>query len=73
MAIGDCTPNLLEIKDELVEKSEYVIAKLSPMLDWHKAFEELNESADIVREIHIVAVRNECKELLFVMGKDKIH
>ena len=39
------------------------------MLDWHKALEEINESADIVREIHIVAVRNECKELLFVMGK----
>lgn len=69
VAIGDCTPNLLEIKDELVEKSKYVIVKLSPMLDWHKALEEINESADIVREIHIVAVRNECKELLFVMGK----
>ena len=69
VAIDDCTPNLLEIKDELVEKSKYAIAKLSPMLDWHKALEELNESADIVREIHIVAVRNECKELLFVMGK----
>lgn len=67
--IGDCTPNLIELKDELIGKSGYTIVKLSPMLDWHKAVEELNAEADIVREVHVVSVKNECRELLFVLGK----
>lgn len=67
VAINDCTPNLLELKDELIRKSGYAIVKLSPMLDWHQAHAQLNATADIVREIHILSVRNECKELLFVL------
>ena len=65
--ISDCTPNVLEIEDELLEKSDYLIIKLSPMLDWRKAVIDLGER--FVREVHIVAVNNECKELLVVLSR----
>ena len=65
--IADCTPNVLEIRDELLEKAERVMLKLSPMLDWRKAVEDLGN----VSEVHIVSVDNECKELLLVMEKEE--
>lgn len=61
--ITDCTPNLLEIKKELLQKARWVVVKLSPMLDWHKAVNDLQK----VTEVHVVSVGNECKELLLVM------
>ena len=68
--IGDCTPNVLEIKDELLQKSDVVMLKLSPMLDWRKAVSDLGEQ--YVSEVHIVSVQNECKELLIVMQKGNV-
>jgi len=61
--IGDCTPNVLELLPILMEKTDRVILKLSPMLDWRKAMHDLK----YVREVHIVSVNNECKELLLVL------
>ena len=61
--ISDCTPDVVALKDLLLEKANIVMVKLSPMLDWHKAVEELGE----VQEVHIVSVDNECKELLLVL------
>ena len=58
--IADCTPNVLELRDELLKKADRVMLKLSPMLDWRKAVEDLGH----VNEVHIVSVDNECKELL---------
>ena len=63
--ISDCTPKVLEIKDELLRKADVVMLKLSPMLDWHKAISDLGEQ--YIKEVHIVSVQNECKELLIVM------
>ena len=65
--IADCTPNVLELRDILLAKADYVLLKLSPMLDWRKAVSDLGE--DFVSEVHIVSVRNECKELLIVLQK----
>ena len=65
--IADCTPNVLELRDILLAKSDYVLLKLSPMLDWRKAVSDLGE--DYVCEVHIVSVHNECKELLIVLQK----
>ena len=65
--IADCTPNVLEIRDELLEKADRVMLKLSPMLDWRKAVEDLGN----VSEVHIVSVDNECKELLLMMEKEE--
>ena len=64
--IADCTPNVLEIKDELLQKSDFLILKLSPMLDWRKAISDLGEQ--YVHEVHIISVQNECKELLLVLS-----
>lgn len=63
-AIADCTPDVAALKDELLARADYVIVKLSPMLDWHKAVADL----DCVREVHIVSVRNECRELILVLS-----
>lgn len=65
--IADCTPNVLELRDELLEKADRVMLKLSPMLDWRKAVEDLGN----VSEVHIVSVDNECKELLLIMEKEE--
>ena len=62
--IADCSPNVLEIIDEMIEKASRVMIKLSPMLDWRKAVEDLKT----VNEVHIVSVDNECKELLLVLS-----
>ena len=62
--IADCTPNILEIRDLLTAKAKTIIIKLSPMLDWRKAVQDIG--ADIVQEIQIVSVDNECKELVVV-------
>jgi len=51
----------------LLEKADRVIIKLSPMLDWRKAVNDLGEQ--YVREVHIVSVGNECKELLLLLGQ----
>lgn len=66
-AISDCTPDVLSIQRELMEKSDFVILKLSPMLDIHATVEVLG--IDNVRSIHVVSVANECKELLVVLSK----
>ena len=65
--IADCTPNVLELRDELLQKADRVMLKLSPMLDWRKGVEDLGH----VSEVHIVSVDNECKELLLVLSKDE--
>ena len=65
--ISDCTPNVLEILDEMLEKADRVMIKLSPMLDWRKAIADLGK----VNEVHIISVDNECKELLLILSKTK--
>ena len=61
--IADCTPNVLELRDELLQKADRIMLKLSPMLDWRKAVDDLGN----VSEVHIVSVDNECKELLIIL------
>lgn len=63
VSIEDCTPNILEIENLLEEKAETVMIKLSPMLDISLALRSLKNVSDV----HIVAVNNEVKELLFFL------
>ena len=65
-AISDCTPDVLSMRDTLLAKADYVMLKLSPMLDWRKAAADMGEQ---VGEVHIVSVSNECKELLLVLSR----
>lgn len=66
-AIADCTPNVLELKDQLFKAADHILLKLSPMLDWHKAVSDLGSR---VAEIHIVSTGNECKELLMLLSAE---
>ena len=64
VSLKDCTPDVAVLQEEMLSKADYVIIKLSPMLDWHRAISELSH----VREVHIISVNNECKELLLVLS-----
>ncbi len=59
-AMEDCEPNIVEWQDELLQHAKTVLVKLSPMVDLTDVLRKLKG----VQEIHIVAVKNECKEVL---------
>lgn len=61
-ALENCTPNILENIDLLLSKADMLLIKSSPMLDITEAVAQLKH----VSEITIVAVKNECKEILFL-------
>ena len=64
-SISDCTPDVSELQDTLTRRANYVMIKLSPMLDISQALRQLRN----VTEIHMVSVKGECKELLFVLSE----
>ena len=63
--IEDCTPNVAENLNLFFENTQQILIKLSPMLDIHAALKALPHT----KEIHVVAIKNEVKELLFIMEK----
>jgi len=64
--LNDCLPNVPENLEFLFRKSNNILIKNSPILDISKTIDELN----FVKKIHIVAVANEVKELLFLLEKN---
>ena len=62
-AIADCTPDGSALAPLLLERSQRVVVKLSPMLDVTAVVRQL----PAVTQVHIVSVDNECKELIAVM------
>ena len=68
VAIPDCEPDISALEDLLVEKAKKVVVKLSPMLDLSLALNTLK----YVREVHVVSVNNECKELLLILQKTSV-
>ena len=69
--LEDCEPNVVELLPTLTAKSKQLMVKLSPMLDITQALRSLPMSFDV----HIVAVKNEVKEVLLVQtdGEPTIH
>jgi 16S rRNA G966 N2-methylase RsmD len=65
VSLADCEPNVPEHLDFFLSKADTLVLKASPMLDITQAVRELQ----CVCEVHVVAVKNECKELLFVCRK----
>lgn len=59
-AMEDCEPNIVEWQDELLKHAKMVLVKLSPMVDLTDVLRKLKG----VKELHIVGVKNECKEVL---------
>ena len=66
ISISDCTPDVTVLQEQLLQKADRVMVKLSPMLDISKALEDLHH----VKEVHVVAVANECKELDVILKRD---
>lgn len=65
-ALADCEPDLTALLPRLWRLAPRVIAKISPMADLTKTLELLPETVGI----HVLSVRNECKELLFEMDRE---
>lgn len=61
--LEDLSPDLLKIQDELLKISDTVLVKLSPLIDLHYLLSVLK----YIAEIHIVAVKNEVKEVLVLI------
>lgn len=66
--LSDCEPNITNQIDFLFSKSKNILLKTGPLLDIISGLNQLNN----VKEIHIVAVSNDVKELLWVLEKDYI-
>lgn len=71
--LEDCTPDVVGIRDELLQCARVIMIKLSPMLDWHEAVKQLTAQLPsaikgVTCEVHVVSVKNECKELLVVLN-----
>lgn len=64
--LEDCEPNLPKNLDLLFEYSSKILIKTSPILDISSAINELK----FVKEVHVVAVKNEVKELVFLLKND---
>jgi len=64
--LKDCLPNVPENLDFYFEKSNAILIKTAPLLDIAAGLSELKN----VKTIHIVALENEVKELLWELHKD---
>jgi 16S rRNA G966 N2-methylase RsmD len=65
--LSDCEPNVQTLAPQLLEKAETVLIKLSPMFDIWQAKNKIPQTC----EIHILAIENECKEILLVLKNEK--
>ena len=66
--ISDCEPDISILQEAILQKSRMLMVKLSPMLDISSAIKILKN----VHEVHIISVANECKEILFILKKEKV-
>ena len=64
-AISDCMPDVVALREELLKKADFIVVKLSPMLDWREAVRQLPAQ---YTEVRIVSTGGECKELLLVLS-----
>jgi len=65
--LEDCSPDITQLQDTLLNIGVAIMVKLSPMLDITQALRQLR----CVTDVHVISVKGECKELLIIMRKDK--
>ncbi|MES2653195.1 MAG: hypothetical protein V4663_15750 [Bacteroidota bacterium] len=66
--LKDCTPDVTTHLALFLAKAKRIIIKTAPLLDISAGIAELQN----VTEIHIVSVKNECKELLWIIDRDSV-
>lgn len=62
-ALQECEPDIVRLKAGLLNRSRRLVVKISPMADIPETLRLLPET----KVVHILSVKNECKELLFVL------
>jgi hypothetical protein len=62
--LKDCEPDIILNLELLRSRSKLLIIKTAPLLDIYSTINELKE----VSAIHIVSIKNECKELLYLIN-----
>ncbi|MCQ2318610.1 MAG: SAM-dependent methyltransferase [Bacteroidales bacterium] len=65
VSLHDCSPDVVELQGKMLSVAEYVLIKASPMLDISLICNELKN----IKEIHVVSVKNECKEILILLER----
>ena len=64
--LQDCEPNVIELKELFFEKAKQVLIKTAPLLDIQQTLRDLES----VKEVHILSVNNDCKEVLYLLEKN---
>lgn len=62
VAFTDCMPDVIQLQSDIFNVTRYLLVKASPLMDIHLALSQLR----FVKRVFVVAVGNECKELLFL-------
>jgi len=63
----DCTPDIVSLHHKLLQLSNKVLIKASPMLDISSSLSDLTN----VSHVHVISVKNECKEVLYELDKNE--
>ena len=66
--LEDCEPNVIELLGLFFDKTEHVLIKTSPLLDIQQTLNDLK----YIKEVHVISVNNDCKEVLYLLEKDFI-
>jgi 16S rRNA G966 N2-methylase RsmD len=64
--LNDCEPNVVQLLPNLLNAAPKILVKTSPLLDIRATIRELKS----VSEVHVVAVDNDCKEVLYLINRD---
>jgi len=67
--LNEYTPNILDHLELLMERGKQILIKTSPLLDIKQVIGQLT----LLKEVHVVAINNECKELLFLIDTQESH
>ena len=64
--LEDCEPNVIDLKELFFEKANQILIKTAPLLDIQQTLRDLES----VKEVHILSVNNDCKEVLYLLEKN---
>lgn len=67
--LSDCEPNVVELLPTLWSKTNTILIKAAPLLDIKEGLNQLPNTA----QVHVVSVRNECREVLFLLQKNYVN